>query len=145
MRVEVYNTHARRRVAAATTARMVRGVLAAEGRTRGTVRVVFHGDRASRRLNAAWLRHDRVTDVISFLLDAGSGFDGEVYVNLDQARRQADRFGVRFGTEVGRLVAHGALHLAGYDDRTAAGRRRMTEREDAALARWDGRRMKGDR
>jgi rRNA maturation RNase YbeY len=139
MRVEVFNAHPGRRVAAEPASRQVRRVLHSEGIRRGTVRIVFHDDRASRRLNRAFLRHDRATDVISFPLETRPALEGEIYVNLDRARRQAHRFGVSYGNEVARLLTHGALHLAGYEDATAAGRRRMKAKEDAMVEYWERR------
>jgi rRNA maturation RNase YbeY len=136
MQVEVFNAHPRRRVAAAPAVLHVRRVLRSEGLRRGMVRIVFHDDAASRRMNRTYLRHDRVTDVISFPLETRPALEGEIYVNLDQARRQADRFEVSYGNEVARLLAHGALHLAGYEDATTAGRRRMKVKEEAMVELW---------
>jgi rRNA maturation RNase YbeY len=87
-------------------------------------------------MNRRWLRHEGPTDVISFTLERHSPLEGEIYVNLDRARRQAREYHVRFAHEVARLVVHGALHLTGMDDRTGAQRRRMRRHEDALLARW---------
>jgi len=55
---------------------------------------------------------------------------GEVVVNLDQARRQAKNFRVSQKKEIARLVAHGVLHLLGYDDKKEKARRRMKRLED---------------
>lgn len=96
--------------------------------------MVFVGSRRCRRLNRDWLGHDEVTDVISFPLGEAERVEGEVYVNLDRARTQSRAYGVPEREEVARLVAHGVLHLAGYDDRTVREARRMREAEDRTLA-----------
>jgi probable rRNA maturation factor len=100
------------------------------------VTVVLHDNQASRKINARWLGHREPTDVISFALEQGRKLEGEIYVNLDRARRQAREYRVTFGQEVARLVIHGALHLTGMDDRSGRQRKRMQQREDALLARW---------
>ena len=86
-------------------------------------------------MNKRYLRHNRVTDVIAFSLPDGRTIGGEVYVNLDQARRQARDYGVGFQTEVKRLVIHGTLHLLGYRDSSPSLRTKMSRREDYYLAR----------
>ncbi len=88
-----------------------------------------------KNMNKRYLRHNRITDVITFPLGAGRGVEGEVYVNLDQARRQARAYGVPFHAEVKRLVVHGTLHLLGYRDSTPSLKTRMSRREDHYLAR----------
>jgi rRNA maturation RNase YbeY len=86
-------------------------------------------------MNRRFLGHDYTTDVICFRLGTPGRLEGEVYVNLDRAHVQAGEYGVTHGHEAARLVIHGTLHLAGYDDRTPAKARRMRRREDQILAR----------
>lgn len=112
------------------------GVLRAEGCSDAEVSVVFIDSRRSRMLNRRFLRHDYVTDVLSFPLGMGETPEGEVYVNLDRARQQARSYGVSFSNEVGRLVIHGVLHLLGYDDTTSAAQRRMKLKEDRYVEEW---------
>ena len=57
-------------------------------------------------------------------------------ISLDSCRSQAVERGVSFEEELCLLVAHGVLHLAGYDhtkDRISEGR--MRDLESAVLAR----------
>jgi probable rRNA maturation factor len=129
--VAVFNAHARYRRRHKTVQSLVRRVLTAEKIRQAAVNVVFVTDRTMKQLNRTYLRHDRTTDVITFPLERGpGGVGGEIYVCADQARRQAEEYAVTVGEELDRLVVHGALHLAGYDDRTAAQRRRMKSLED---------------
>lgn len=87
------------------------------------------------RLNTAYLRHRYATDVLSFPL-SGRGdtmLEGEVYVNLDQARRQAREYKVTMRNEAARLVIHGMLHLLAYDDKRPDDRRVMKRMEEKYL------------
>ena len=86
-------------------------------------------------MNAAYLKRRRTTDVLSFPLSDSPDplLEGEVYVNVDCARRQARRYGVTFRNEVARLVIHGMLHLLDYDDKRESEKRKMTRLEDAHL------------
>jgi rRNA maturation RNase YbeY len=86
-----------------------------------------------RQINKRFLNHDDVTDVIAFPLEDGMGMDGEIYVNLDRAKSQAQEYRVSQLEETRRLLIHGVLHLLGYDDGTKKDRERMRKKEDVYL------------
>ncbi len=88
-----------------------------------------------KKLNGTYLRRWTATDVLTFPLHekGAKTITGEIYVNLDQARRQARIYGVTIKAECARLVIHGALHLIGYDDATPRQKKRMTALEDRYL------------
>jgi probable rRNA maturation factor len=93
-----------------------------EGVSEGEIAVVFLRDGPIRSLNREWLGHDRVTDVLSFpLFEPGEPPVGDVYVGIEQAKRQAKAHGVSRDEELVRLVVHGTLHLLGYDHAVGAG------------------------
>ncbi len=138
MMIDIVNAHPRYRVRRAPAIRCVRGVVNSARRSRGAITVVLCDDRTSRRLNRRYLAHDRPTDVIAFPLGEGSNLEGEIYVNLDRARRQARAYNVTAANETARLIIHGTLHLLGYDDRTRAKARRMKAREDLLVSHLAG-------
>ncbi len=100
-----------------------------EGDAALDVEFVIIGDAESLRVNRAHLGHDWVTDVIAFdyRTDAGSeaGPEGEVFVNAEMAVREATARGHDPLSELLFYVAHGLLHLLGYDDGTDAERADM--------------------
>ena len=59
---------------------------------------------------------------------------GEIIVSLPQAERQAKATGVPLRRELALLLAHGALHLLGYDHYDAAERGEMQALERKAMA-----------
>jgi probable rRNA maturation factor len=131
IRVAVFNAYHRHRVPKRKTSRLVRRVMKGEAVRRAMVSIIFVDSRTCRRLNRKFLGHDFVTDVLSFPLGEKRGeVEGEVYVNLDRTRQQAREYGVTMLEERSRLVVHGTLHLAGYDDDTPFAARRMRKRED---------------
>lgn len=100
----------------------------------GTIRFVLVSDRKMAKLHREFLNLRGTTDVITFnLTDPGAPLEGEVYICLEQARRQAKEYRVPLYQEVARLAAHGVLHLAGLDDSTDSGRAQMRRHEDRAL------------
>lgn len=118
--------------------RCVELVMRGEGYRTGEINVVCISDGISRTLNRRYLRHDYATDVICFPLGEGDAVEGEIYVNLDRARVQARTYGVSRAHELARLVAHGTLHLVGYDDTQPRARTRMRRKEDQYLAHLRG-------
>lgn len=115
--------------------RLVRAVFHGEGRELA-VHVLVTDDERMRELHAGALGEDSVTDVIAFGLsgggpggDSGEDLDGEVVVNAELAEREARARGHDPQGELLFYVAHGLLHLLGYDDDTAGARREMHERQ----------------
>ena len=101
---------------AALLERAVRHALAVEEVDEGELSVALLDDAAIQALNAAHLGHDSPTDVISFALhDAGEPPLGDVYLGVEQARRQAAEAGVDEAEELVRLAVHGTLHVLGWD------------------------------
>jgi probable rRNA maturation factor len=117
------------------TISIARRVLTGERTRRASLNIIYINDRSMVRLNTVYLRCRHATDVLSFSLTdtPGGTLEGEVYVNVDQARRQARRYRVTLKNEAARLVIHGLLHLLDYDDRSVHDKRRMTRLEDAYL------------
>jgi probable rRNA maturation factor len=135
IRVQTFNDHPGRRVRHEETRNTAAAVVRTEGRRQAEIRLIFTTDARMRTLNARWLGHRSTTDVLSFPFGEGGTdvLEGEVYVNLDQARRQAVRERVSDRNEISRLVIHGVLHLLGYDDRTPAMKKIMSGKEDEYL------------
>jgi probable rRNA maturation factor len=59
---------------------------------------------------------------------------GDIAISRDAVARQAAQAGHAAGWELAYLLAHGVLHLAGYDDHTEAGYRAMVAHQEAVLA-----------
>ncbi len=103
-------------------ARVVGHVLAQE-RTRAMIAVTFLGPGRMQELNARYLDHDEVTDVISFGLPQPDGsIVGDVFVCRYAAVRHARELGVPVRAELLRLLVHGTLHVLGWDHPAGASR-----------------------
>jgi rRNA maturation RNase YbeY len=115
------------------TIQAVQTVIAGERHQIETINVIFLTNQAIKQLNARFLRHNYATDVLTFRLNEGRSVDGELYISLDMARRQAKECGVGFMNEVLRLVIHGTLHLIGYGDDKPKESRLMKRKEEQYL------------
>lgn len=136
--IYIANLQRRTRIPVARVERIVKTVLRGEKAPGIRLSIVFVGNRRIRTLNRRFLNHDRPTDVIAFALgepDEAGGVHGEVVVSAECARAEARRRGVPVREEILRYVAHGVLHLLGYDDRTPAKKKRMWKKQEAYLKR----------
>ncbi len=108
--------------------------LAALGRAaakKGEVNVIIVDGKEILRINKQFLNHNYITDVISFNypFDGGAGSPfGDIFVCLDMAKKQAEEEGHGAKLELMTLIAHGALHLVGWDDSTPELRTEMNSR-----------------
>ena len=116
--------------------RTVKEVLKGEGIESGEISLAVVDDPTIHELNRRWLEHDEPTDVLSFVLERdGSSLEGEIIVSADTARARASEFGWSADAELALYIIHGALHLAGYDDKEPAARAEMRQRECFYLER----------
>ena len=102
--------------------------------------VLLCDDATIHALNRDYRDADRPTDVLAFSMAEGEGgalnplLLGDVVISLDTARAQAATHGCTVIAEVTHLLAHGLLHLLGFDHQTAEEDRRMRARTDALCA-----------
>jgi len=72
-----------------------------------------------KQLNRDWRGKDKPTDVLSFPAGEIPGYEykvlGDIVISIPYTKNQADKLGVSFYEELVRLIAHGLLHLLGYD------------------------------
>ena len=92
---------------------------------RTAVSVIFVNDEQIHQINRDYRNIDRPTDVISFALaDNKDEIDyipeelGDIFINIDAARRQAADYEHSEKREICILFTHGLLHLNGFDHQT---------------------------
>ena len=110
-------------------------VVEGEDKRIGSVSYVFCSDDYLLQLNIEYLKHDTLTDIITFPY-ATSPIEGDIFISIDRVRDNAKDFGVAFEQELRRVIIHGILHLCGYGDKTDAEALVMRDKEDAALAMY---------
>lgn len=100
-----------------------------------SVTVVFVTDDYLTEMHAHYLNDPDKTDVITFNL-GDDEIEGEIYISHERAGEHAGRFGVSFDEEVFRLIIHGLLHLAGFNDLEDEQRVVMKESENSLLNKY---------
>ena len=108
--------------------------------SRAELSIAITNDREIRELNKVFRHRDRATDVLAFAMReeplgtarpapaevlAGEML-GDVVVSVETARRQANQRRRPLDAEMRLLLAHGLLHLVGYDHQSDAEEAIMT-------------------
>jgi len=128
-----------------TVAQRLRVALRALDRAGASASVLLTDDEEIRRLNRAFRKLDRATDVLSFPMQGLAGeadpagaavFLGDIAISVQTARRRAGP--ARLPKELERLAVHGLCHLFGHDHHRPGPARRMRALE-RRLLRTDGR------
>jgi probable rRNA maturation factor len=104
-------------------------MLAALELPRAELSVLLTDDAGIHQLNRDHRQKDKPTDVLAFPMDESvpdpAGILGDVVISLDTAERQARSRKRPLIEEVRFLLAHGVLHLIGYDHAEPAEKREM--------------------
>ncbi|HTR31436.1 MAG TPA: rRNA maturation RNase YbeY [Puia sp.] len=110
------------------------GLFKKEGKRLAELQYIFVSDDRLLEINRQFLQHDDYTDIITFpLSSSGEPVSGEIYISVDRIRENAREFGCTIQTELLRVIFHGALHLCGHNDKTAAEKKIMRQLEDKYL------------
>ena len=74
--------------------------------------VVFVSRQKMRALNREHRGKNKATDILSFPLSEEAG---EIYLNLEETKKEARKFGRDFENFLGFLFIHGLVHLEGFE------------------------------
>ena len=92
------------------------------------ISLVIVGETRIKALNKKYRNRNKVTDVLAFDY-------GEIFICLPQAKRQAKKLGHSIKQELGILLIHGILHLAGYDDKKIKDREKMLHLQEKLISK----------
>lgn len=94
---------------------------------------IFCSDDYLLEINKAFLKHDFLTDIITFDLSESSETVGEIYISIDRVKENSSTNSTLFHHELLRVIFHGALHLCGYKDKRKSEITLMREKEEYYL------------
>ncbi len=89
-----------------------------KGLSEGQIDITFVDAETILKINIDHLKHDYVTDIITFNLGDTTTPIGDIYICIDQAVDNAKSFSNTVENEFRLLIIHGILHLLGYTDYT---------------------------
>jgi rRNA maturation RNase YbeY len=112
----------------------ISNVIISESKNEGEINYVFCDDDYLLELNQEYLRHDTLTDIISFDYSIGNELHGDVFISVERVRENAEEFNVSFLEELKRVMAHGVLHYCGYKDKNVKDEFIMRQKEEEKMA-----------
>ena len=102
-----------------------------------SITVIFVTDSYLAKMHNQYLNDPGKTDVLTFNL-GDNEIEGEIYISYERALEQAKTYSVSGEEEIVRLVIHGILHLAGFDDINENDRLIMKGRENQLVDKYSG-------
>ena len=100
----------------------------------GDINYIFCDDDYLLDINVKHLKHNELTDIISFDYSLGKILSGDIFISIDRVRENALKFQVNFDDELQRVIIHGILHFCGYKDKTKEDKGLMRKKEDYYLS-----------
>ena len=99
------------------------------------INIILEDDKYLLSLKNQYFNQNVYTDVIAFnLADSGQPIDGEIYISLPRIIDNANEYNSNLNDEFKRIIIHGLLHLAGYDDQTVSDKKHMTDLENQYIS-----------
>lgn len=109
-------------------------VLDEEDRELGEVSYIFCDDEYLYDLNVKHLKHNTLTDIISFDYSLGKVVSGDIYISVERVEENAKDRGIKFSDELHRIMVHGLLHYIGFKDKSESEKKTMRKKEDYYLS-----------
>ena len=108
-------------------------VVVSEGRVLGELTYAFFNDKELKEMNIKFLNHDYYTDVISFNDSFNKTLAGNIAISVDRVMENSKIFKVSFDEVLRRVMVHGLLHFAGFNDKTKLDKLKMKEAENLKM------------
>ena len=108
-------------------------VILSENKTEGDINYIFCDDDYLHKINLEYLKHDNLTDIISFDYSVGNELHGDIFISIERVKENAVDYKVSFDEELKRVMAHGILHYSGYKDKFESDSVIMRKKEDEKI------------
>lgn len=119
---------------AASVEHWIQTTIQKEGKNLGEISFIFCSDSYLHQINLTHLNHDTYTDIITFNYNEEAVLNGDIFISIDRVKENATTYNVSFENELNRVMIHGVLHLAGYEDKTDQEKAAMRAKEDFYLS-----------
>jgi rRNA maturation RNase YbeY len=106
----------------------------------GTLNIIFCSDPYLLQINQKFLLHNEYTDVITFgySIDNKKKISGDIFISIDTVKSNAVFYkAASFEQELIRVIAHGLLHLIGFNDHSDIETITMKKEEDIAILMYE--------
>ena len=113
----------------------LKNVITNEDKILGNVVYVFCNDNYLLEKNIKFLKHDYLTDIITFDYCKGNVVSGDILISTERVEENAKKYKVEFMLELDRVMVHGLLHLLGYNDKTKEDIKEIRQKENYYLSK----------
>jgi len=107
----------------------------------GALNFVFCSDEYLLEVNRAHLGHDYYTDIITFNYVEDKLLSGDIFISIDRVEDNA-KLSRNFAEELRRVMAHGILHLIGFNDKSDVEQKEMRDAEETCLTMYNAQSIK---
>ena len=115
--------------------RWVSKIISNEGYELENLNYIFCSDDYLHKINLAYLKHDTLTDIITFdNSETENTIDSDIFISTDRVKENSSELNTLFEDELNRVLIHGVLHLMGWSDKTNELKQEMRTKEDACLS-----------
>ena len=104
-----------------------------EGKEIESLSFLFVDDEEMLKYNKKYLQHKSYTDVITFDSSADKKIAGDIIISLERVNDNAKFYQVSYNYELQRVMAHGLLHLLGYNDQNKEEKKIIRKKENYYL------------
>jgi rRNA maturation RNase YbeY len=104
-----------------------------EGKEIESLSFLFVDDEEMLKYNKKYLQHESYTDVITFDSSIGKKIAGDIIISLERVNDNAKFYQVSYNYELQRVMAHGLLHLLGYNDKNKEEKKIIRKKENYYL------------
>ncbi len=118
-----------------STKTWLKSIATTEGFELNQLNYLFCSDEHILSINRQYLEHDFYTDIITFdNSEDEKVIEGDIFISIERVQENAKNLNQIFEVEFRRVLAHGVLHLCGYDDTDDSQEEMMRTKEDFYLS-----------
>ena len=107
-----------------------------EGNDIEELNFLFIDDQKMLEYNKKYLQHDYYTDIITFNSSDNNKISGDIIISIERVIENSKKYNCKEGVELRRVMAHGLLHLLGYDDKDKLKEKEIREKENYYLKKY---------
>ena len=108
----------------------IKNIISEEDKELLEINYIFCDDKYLLAENNKYLGHDTLTDIITFNYCEGDLISSDIMISIERVMENSIIFENSFSKELIRVMAHGVLHLVGYNDKTRKEKKIMRKKED---------------
>lgn len=109
---------------------IINSVFKGERKKYSEININFVTDSNIRKINKNYLKHDYVTDIITFVYSGnGNIIDCEMFISAAQVKKNSNIYKTSYVNELQRVLIHGCLHALGYNDKSESQKKVIRKKE----------------